>query len=41
MLDIDLEKRYKTVLDIINDLSKLEEHLDWQYKMIAPEQYLE
>lgn len=30
-LEVDLNKRYQTVLEFMNDLSNVEESLDWQY----------
>ncbi|MFZ4452103.1 serine/threonine-protein kinase [Salibacterium aidingense] len=32
MLHTDIDKRYQDVLDIINDLSKIDETLDWWYE---------
>ncbi|YCI79298.1 serine/threonine protein kinase [Bacillus sp. R1-10] len=37
MLHVDEDKRYKNILEIINDLSKLEENLDWKYEIINSE----
>lgn len=37
MLHIDIDKRYKDVLSIINDLSKIDETMDWRYDIIEEE----
>lgn len=34
-LEIDLDKRYKSVLDIINDLSSINGEFDWKYNKIS------
>lgn len=31
-IDVDPNRRYPTVLDLLNDLAKVDEHLDWQFK---------
>jgi serine/threonine protein kinase len=30
-MNIDLNKRYETILDMINDISSIDKNLDWQY----------
>ncbi|MCY7694273.1 serine/threonine protein kinase [Bacillus altitudinis] len=37
MLHTDIDKRYKDVLSIINDLSKIDEKMDWRYDIIEEE----
>ncbi|RDY24473.1 serine/threonine protein kinase [Romboutsia maritimum] len=39
-LSINPDERYDNVLDIMNDLSKINENLDWVYKKIDNEKYL-
>ena len=34
-IEIDVDKRYDTVLDIINDISKIDGRLDWQYQRLS------
>ena len=34
-IEIDVDKRYDTVLDIINDISKIDGKLDWQYQRLS------
>ncbi|ASF29964.1 MULTISPECIES: serine/threonine-protein kinase [Bacillus amyloliquefaciens group] len=37
MLHTDIDKRYKDVLSIINDLCKIDETMDWRYDIIEQE----
>ncbi|SCH38955.1 MULTISPECIES: serine/threonine-protein kinase [unclassified Romboutsia] len=39
-LKVNKDERYDNVLEIMNDLSKIEENLDWRYKKIDKDQYL-
>lgn len=39
-LSVNPDDRYDTVLDMINKLSEIEESLDWQYIIEAPNQYV-
>ena len=34
-IEIDVDKRYETVLDIINDISRIDGKLDWQYQKLS------
>ena len=34
-IEVDVDKRYDTVLDIINDISKIDGKLDWQYQRLS------
>ncbi|MCB5903103.1 serine/threonine protein kinase [Bacillus cereus] len=41
MLHTDIDKRYQDVLSIINDLSKIDEIMDWRYDIIEQERTFE
>lgn len=41
MINPDIGKRYEDVLTIINDLSKIDEHLDWKYAILNKEHTFE
>lgn len=34
-IEVDVDKRYETVLDVINDISKIDGKLDWQYQRLS------
>lgn len=41
MLHTDIDKRYEDVLSILNDLSKIDETMDWRYDIIEEERAFE